>query len=226
MVDGGVCRAAHPRRQHGRLSMTMLRVVRIGVLYLAFALSMASAVVLARQPSPIAADLIDLEAGCALPCFMGITPNTTTFEEAMTILEAHPWVERIDNRVDANFGAGRLFWHWSGQQPNVFIDGARVRMAVAFGVVRTIRFSTNIPFWQLHRAYGQSDHMRWGVRGYALRYAVGYPTQYMVANLSVDCPIDLMRVWQSPIELEFTSGVDNWRYVAPARLPSICRSLL
>jgi hypothetical protein len=46
-------------------------------------------------------DLLLPPATCPAPCFMGIRPGVTTYDEAVEILEAHSWVERIESYGDA-----------------------------------------------------------------------------------------------------------------------------
>ncbi len=48
---------------------------------------------------------------CPLPCFLGIRPGVTTTEEAIAILNAHPWVKAVHRPRQT------ITWEWNGAQP-------------------------------------------------------------------------------------------------------------
>jgi hypothetical protein len=54
--------------------------------------------------------------GCELPCFMGIRPGETTVAEAITLLQNHQWVRRV-NLPPGGSGEVYVTWEWDGTPP-------------------------------------------------------------------------------------------------------------
>jgi hypothetical protein len=60
---------------------------------------------------------------CSPPCLMGITPGITTYEQALTLLAAHPWVGAIyDSGGYSNQPPHRLLLQWSSARPPIITD--------------------------------------------------------------------------------------------------------
>lgn len=58
---------------------------------------------------------------CQMPCFMGIRPGITTVEEAVRLLRASPWVDKVTD--DANtLGTNAITWTWSPHKPSFIKD--------------------------------------------------------------------------------------------------------
>jgi hypothetical protein len=53
------------------------------------------------------------------PCFLGIRPGVTTWDEALERLQASPWV----GSISAATGKRSLTWTWNGQQPAFLHSG-------------------------------------------------------------------------------------------------------
>lgn len=96
---------------------------------------------------------------CVLPCWQGIRPGVTTGDEAMTILQHHPWISRATQHAEFVFANvdNRIDLTWSGQQPgwiNGAFDGA---VGIRDNIVRWIAFETNIPLGEIVLALGRLE---------------------------------------------------------------------
>lgn len=65
-----------------------------------------------------------LPEGCPAPCFMGIRPGVTTFDEAMIMVHASGWVESDPLAIIDGGKATTIRLNWNGKQPDV-IAGKR-----------------------------------------------------------------------------------------------------
>jgi hypothetical protein len=54
---------------------------------------------------------------CPAPCFIGIQPGVTPMIEAVTILEALPWVEQLQVGYNPGGQPNTLHWQWSAASP-------------------------------------------------------------------------------------------------------------
>lgn len=90
---------------------------------------------------------------CTTPCFMGIQPGLTTTDEAIRLLNAHPWVAAVD--VPASRSLVTVRWEWSGQQPQT-IDAAVPGEIRLFSDQRVsmIQVSTHVPLERMRLSFG------------------------------------------------------------------------
>src|SRR6266496_2711281 len=58
-----------------------------------------------------------LPADCSAPCFMGIHPGVTTFDEAVNLLKRNKWVGEINNQI-IDYIAGHIRWKWKPEKPD------------------------------------------------------------------------------------------------------------
>jgi hypothetical protein len=167
---------------------------------LAFCLLLAGLVGLARaQPGNEAAlrALFTPPPGCPAPCWEGIQLGTTTKEEALTILDAHPWIGQIfawDTQIS---------WHWSGQQP-ALLDGQRDGLIGVRGdVVRLLRLQTRVRFGEFWTLLGQPDDALL-IRPLT-RFSAFQIAQYDEAAIqvisAVNCPATPAEFWSSTATL-------------------------
>jgi len=84
--------------------------------------------------------------GCALPCFMGIRPGVTTRQEAVAILQAHPWVAQTNLESDQLSITSAVTWDWSGLQPAFINAASGGELRTAGNMVTAIYVSLAIPF--------------------------------------------------------------------------------
>lgn len=91
--------------------------------------------------------------GCAMPCFMGVRPGVTSVEEAMQILQSHPWVaEGIESREFS-----RIVVVWDSAEPSLIDTGTSGRFSFAGGVIQNINIRTRIRLGDLWAGSGQVD---------------------------------------------------------------------
>jgi hypothetical protein len=133
----------------------MTRLIALAALVLvavcAAGLLMLPPLVGARSFDVDMAHLLASSDVCGTACWQGITVNVTTREDALRILEAHPWVGEVFNSPT------QIAWHWSGQQPALIDSGQNGLIGLGGGLVRRIRLQTHIRFGQVWQNYGAPD---------------------------------------------------------------------
>jgi len=154
-------------------------------------------------------DFLAPPEGCAMPCFIGIRPGTTTLDDAMRILSQNAWIGGVSvpGEFDVENRSGFLYWHWSGEQP-AFIDTMRSsRMRVYRGVVDSISIQTNAPFGEVWMSLDQPERgeLLFSASEY-LRMSALHDAIYWQGALSVQsvirCPLTLQDWWDAPVTLE------------------------
>lgn len=85
----------------------------IGIIALATGAVVGSVYGWAGESSSAVRAFFDSPSGCAAPCFLGIQPGITPFDDARALLVAHPWI----GDVRANPNNDVLTWRWNGSQP-------------------------------------------------------------------------------------------------------------
>jgi hypothetical protein len=96
--------------------------------------------------------------GCPMPCFMGIRPGVTSFDDAKAIIERHAWTgnEVVVHRLDT------LLWNWSGLQPQ-WIEGQYRRGSLGRNIntnlVGGILIGTHIRFGDMWLLLGKPDEL-------------------------------------------------------------------
>jgi hypothetical protein len=124
--------------------------------------------------------------GCPAPCFMGIRPGVTTFDEAVTILEQHEWV----NRVALSEFPTQSFIVWD-QPPHSIIDPQRSAvMRTQNQVVQQVVIFTRLRLIHILMTYGQpgwSEAMpSYGVRGArSVTYWIAYQPEWPAFEFAV-----------------------------------------
>jgi hypothetical protein len=142
---------------------------------------------------------------CPMPCFMGIRPGVTTYDEVVVILDAHPWVKRFENYGD---GAINIV-QWTGVQPT-YIDTSRpvyMRFSNA-GVVNDIDIITTLDAGYVHLLLGEPSAVQLGILGGAAPtiYVTNiYSQLFLNLTTRVDCPLDYKRFLESPVRIRFNS---------------------
>lgn len=99
-----------------------------------------------------------LTDSCLASCFMGVRPGVTTVEEAKTLLEAHPWVDRVI--MIKNDEPYQMAWTWSDQAPD-FLKSAPNTSELPYdgeilfhkGIASNIGFSTDLTFGDVALAW-------------------------------------------------------------------------
>jgi len=98
--------------------------------------------------------------GCSAPCWEGIRPGETSLDQAVAILEHHPWIAQIRFHWDYPNESpptpyGWLTWDWSGQQPD-WIDGDYPGLLAARdATAEAVILQTTILLGEVHALLGQ-----------------------------------------------------------------------
>jgi hypothetical protein len=119
----------------------------LGLLALLTAL-MGAARFLPHAASPLL-DLLAPLPGCSMPCWQGIHPGTTPYEEAIKLLEHNEQIVTIDTRQSMYAPSRRfiwyIYWTWNDHADDT-ISGS---LMIQDGIVRRIRIYKEIPFGML-----------------------------------------------------------------------------
>lgn len=160
---------------------------------------------------------------CSPPCWQGVRPGETTTTSAVILLEAHPWVNRVNEHIWFSTPGSSLFsWSWNGQQPP-WIESEHPGVLVThLNRIRTIKILTRIPLGDLWLSL---PNMRREVRinqvaGAAGSYIVHYPARGFEAHIPLPCPFRAGVFWQSNAELYFVNEAD---ILEPEDNQTICR---
>src|SRR5689334_6810404 len=89
---------ASPRRRWRTIAKIALVIIFIAVVLPALQILVPA---IAYRDDLLA--LLNYSDDCHAPCFMGITPGTTTGDEARKILENHRWVASVGDEIEGNF---------------------------------------------------------------------------------------------------------------------------
>jgi len=97
-----------------------------------------------------------LPEGCPAPCFMGIRPGVTTQDEAITLLKANKWVDKVNTETLNNM-VGYISWTWSDQKPKWIQKNIQGEIRAANNLVSTITVYTDMPLGDTRLALGLPD---------------------------------------------------------------------
>jgi len=155
------------------------------------------------QPADLSAlgGLILPDAACASPCWQGIEIGVTTRQQAMELLEVHPWVAQVYQTALA------VTWRWNGSQPPLFNGEKDGLLQIGGGVVRQIRIQTLIPFGDIWLLLDRPDDAR--VVQPVSRFSAYQIAAYSVgikAISSMDCPVTPESFWTGHITLGMGEG--------------------
>jgi hypothetical protein len=138
--------------------------------------------------------LLAAPADCPMPCWEGIRPGKSV-AQAISILQAHPWVGRLDLRGPT------ITWEWSGQQP-AYIDGtARGALATYWDRVTSVMIPTRLTFGDILLAFDlplQDSYV--ALRGTALIAHTSVYADFAVYN-QLACPFGIRHIWAQPVAL-------------------------
>lgn len=164
---------------------------------------------------------------CTAPCFIGIRPGTTTANEAIQLLENHPWIQSIeirftDFRQQANTFWGYVYWDWLVGTP-LFTKTSDNRLGihrsylrVLDGVVDEVAFTTSLPLGEVVAALGKADRyelsaMQYKNPPYPIVQNFFYPQAHLFINSTSLCPAlspdwyqnTMITVWNSTYATSF-----------------------
>ncbi len=150
---------------------------------------------------------------CAAPCFMGIRPGETDTQEAVFLLERHPWVEKVTQHIWFGGPATSLYsWSWSGQQP-AFIDASVPGVFSTQGnIIDVVQVPTTIAlgeFWLHDRPQQGMIANEPGELSYTAIYLDGA----LEVQTVLFCPLRLTSFWHTPAQMQMSM----YARPAPAR---------
>lgn len=165
------------------------------------------------QSSHLSAFMFDED--CPAPCFMGIQPGDLgmTQDEAIALLEPHPWVGDILMQAQATPGWEYmdrwLSWTWSGEQPD-FIDAAvpgQIGLLQAGPTIRVanIRIQTETSLEDFIAVFGSPQATKFVYDVYSAaphRFIARLEPQVQILT-SVTCPLRQSAIVQQPVQLVY-----------------------
>ncbi len=111
---------------------------------------------LTAHPDQHAAAFFAPTAGCALPCWQGITPGETTVDEAVALLKANDWIEAV-TRTDSPPSTVLLNWTWSDAYPYGSSADPPPMLIGRSGIVWQVYLPTNLRFGDVWLTLGKPD---------------------------------------------------------------------
>jgi len=128
--------------------------------------------------------LVQPPENCATPCWQGIRPGVTTADEAIAVLEAHPWI------ADMTSVANAVTWRWNGAQPFPANRDDGGSLGISGEVVSTITLETAArlgDLWLLLDQPEQGAFFYLGTVGLPQGYMVKYRNNHVTVLAEVNC---------------------------------------
>jgi hypothetical protein len=140
---------------------------------------------------------------CPLDCELGIRPGVTRFNDALALLEAHPWIGQVKSNGQA------VAWTWSGSQPALINENMAGSLTLdAQGkVVTELRFQTRIEvgsawlLFGLPQMGGLSDYDPYTA------HIASYLDRGITITNRLRCPVSAYTFWHTPVEITFYQPV-------------------
>jgi len=163
-----------------------------------------------------------LPEGCPAPCFLGIRPGVTTYDEAIQLLVASKWVEIDPSKLNGDDITYPLILHWNGQQSPLLNATEGLNLTFQYTKPRTVaRISFLLePHVHLGDVYGvlgkpsrltqPSILVRLGTDQPLLVVSHQYD-EHLINLLTIsDCPMDTLRFFNQPLAaIEYNSQVQS-----------------
>ena len=153
---------------------------------------------------------------CPAPCFMGIRPGVTSFDQAINILQSHEWIAQMQLTKRYNNRWTYAFWEWSGSQARLPQTNYRNSLSAGIEASGDMTIHTAITPIEIWWLYGPPTWMQnIKINGGREQYIFGYPDHKLVLLVEVrDCTRRL-DVLTSSARLTFA----RWIFNRPERLP-------
>ena len=161
-------------------------------------------------------------AECAAPCFLGIRPGDTSAGAALSILENHAWVRRL------NIMDNPVSWEWSGAQP-VWIDGSVPGHIVTERFiaenredgVTSVYVQTRLTLAEVYMLLGQPDQSWFRMAdeplGVQPQHTVYYGRYRLQVTSPLRCPLRLASIWRAPTVVSIVNvPAPTWQPYEPA----------
>ncbi len=178
------------------------------------------------QAQPVVDDdlwtgLLD-SADCAPPCFIGIRPGDMSAGTALSLLESHSWVRKL------NIMDHPISWEWSGAQP-AWIDDAIPGHIITARFIATNRedgltnlyFQARLTLADIYMLLGQPDRSWFRVAdprlGIQPEHTVYYADYHLQVTSQLRCPLRMATVWRAPAIISFVNvPAQAWQPYEPA----------
>ncbi|MCC6803624.1 MAG: hypothetical protein IT319_12135 [Anaerolineae bacterium] len=164
-----------------------------------------------------------------MPCWQGIRPGVTTGEEALVILQNHPWVNAIWGVSGSAYPGGEvsplLYWRWSENYPFAgdVPFGQQGIIVTSGGVVQQIFLTADIPFGDLWLALGTPasgavDYIFDTPKNILIENTSLFPEvgAAVTARLKTDCAVRYPDLWRAGVYMWLqdgeTLGTENVAY--------------
>lgn len=137
------------------------------------------------------------------PCFIGIRPGATTFDEALAMLEAHEWVERVTSASPI------IQWTWNGSQPR-FIGFPQERglVTISDGTVRRLYVGyTSIKFSDLWLTLDKPTSFDIATSRAFVDYGTSYSDMHLTTQMIVSCPLRIADFWTLRVNIAYEAQV-------------------
>ena len=191
----------------------MIRLMVQGMTSLALGFALALGAIAAQPRDDAAMRAFFAPPNCSAPCFLGIRPGVTTVQQAIALLQAHPWVTGIGD-------AGReppshpqdysnIVWNWNGQQPDFLAAGDAddpPYLHINNGIVQYIRLVTRIPYGDAWLTIGAPTRETLIVGGDSAIQSASYLGGKLVFDSKIVCPMKPGVVWNTPISITYSDG--------------------
>lgn len=180
----------------------MSRLIFSVAVFVAFLMSLiVLSVRAAPQEDPMLQAFL-VPQGCPQPCLMGIRPGITSQSEAVAILQAHPWVDRLTGRT----AIGGLSWTWNGQQPD-FLDWGGFMVVDDDGSrVLSINLGVRAPLGDVRAVLGKPTRAS-GINQMHMAYE--YSDQRIRLNIEMSCPRNQREAWSARTWIVWGRRVPN-----------------
>jgi hypothetical protein len=134
---------------------------------------------------------------CPMPCFMGIRPGVTTYEEAVAILEAHEWIRAVDHSRPTSF-----IITWNDTQPPWLPRSLELRLVVADNILQRVFAPTKLRLGDIWLALGPPERLfRLESLDNLGSFNAIYPFGKIAFTIAGSC--SMRSVWEARIFLDF-----------------------
>jgi hypothetical protein len=211
--------------------MIRLALLTFGKLVLLFALMVGA--IRSQPPDDAGLRAVLYAPDCAPPCFMGIYPGETAWDDAVERLRSNSWVAT----VNAQPGAPSLEWTWNGSQPAFLseIEGGN-HLFFDSGIVTRIGITTDVDAATAALTFGAPLAWYYYTGTTADPYHLGVPIYFEqravyddleIGASSNACPLTVRQQWSLLTQISMPPLPDHSRYFVSHRpmivLPSDCR---
>lgn len=144
---------------------------------------------------------VGAETDCPMPCFLGIRPNVTRYDEAGERLRANPWVAGVTLDSDDPY---KIRWRWNGTQPALFdtaVPGELIRDND--NLITSIRVGTRIPYASTWLELGMVGRGYMVPRYSRALYGLHYRTEADYTLYLMACPAYFRTFWGRRVVIEY-----------------------